>query len=76
MPFIEADAVLNKLGYGMNSNLLEEVGHAYVDHGAYYLIEKFKDQSINHQLWLCPVTEYVFEGGYPQTIYIQLLKNK
>jgi hypothetical protein len=74
VPFIEADAVLNKLGYGMNSNLLEEVGHAYVDHGAYYLVEKFKDQSINHQLWLCPVTEYVFEGGYPQTIYIQLLK--
>jgi len=29
---------------------------------------------INHQLWLCPVTEYVFEGGYPDKIFIKKIK--
>ena len=38
--------------------------------------EKFKENILNHQLWLCPVTEYVFEGGYPEKIYIKLINNK
>jgi hypothetical protein len=73
--FDHSDAVLNKIGIGMNKGLLDNIGHALVDYGAYYLVEKFKERSLNHQLWLCPVTEYVFEGGYPETIYIKLLNN-
>lgn len=75
-PFEAADAVLNKVRIGMNKGLLDNIGHALVDYGAYYHVEKFNGQVINHQLWLCPVTEYVFEGVYPSTIYIQLLNTK
>ena len=73
--FEGSDAVLNKIRIGMNKGLLDNIGHALVDYGAYYKVEKFRDASLNHQLWLCPVTEYVFEGGYPETIYIKLLNN-
>ncbi len=75
-PFEGSDAVLNKIRLGLNQDLLDQLGHAKVDYGAYYHVEKFKGIAINHQLWLCPVTEYFFEGIYPQTIYIKQLKNK
>ena len=71
----DTDAVLNKIRLGMNKGLLDNIGHAQVDYGAYYKVEKFKDKNINHQLWLCPVTEYVFEGQYPATIFIKLINN-
>lgn len=74
--FEESDAVLNKIRIGMNKGLLDDVGHAHVNYGAYYHVDTFKGTTINHQLWLCPVTEYVFEGGYPETIFIQLINNK
>ena len=70
------DAELNKKHIGMNKTLLDEIGHAFVDYGAYYDVEKYRDNIINHQLWLCPVTEYVFEGGYPDKIYIKKIENK
>ena len=73
--FEDTDAVLNKIRLGMNKGLLENIGHAVVDYGAYYKVDKFKDKTINHQLWLCPVTEYVFEGQYPETIFIKLINN-
>jgi len=75
-PFEGLEAVLNKIRIGMNRGLLDNIGHAIVDYGAYYLVEKFKENTLNHQLWLCPVTEYVFEGGYPEKIYIKLINNK
>ena len=75
-PFEGSDAVFNKIGLGLNQGLLDQIGHAKVDYGAYYHVEKFKGIAINHQLWLCPVTEYVFEGHYPQTIFIKQLKTK
>jgi hypothetical protein len=74
--FEGSEAVLNKIRIGMNRGLLDNLGHAIVDYGAYYLVEKFKENILNHQLWLCPVTEYVFEGGYPEKIYIKLINNK
>ncbi len=74
--FQDSDAVLNKIGLGLNQSLLDQIGHAKVNYGAYYNVEKFKEIAINHQLWLCPVTEYVFEGHYPQTIYIKLINNQ
>ena len=74
--FENADAKLTKIRIGMNKGLLDNIGHALVDYGAYYHVDSFKGETINHQLWLCPVTEYVFEGGYPETIFIKLIKNK
>ena len=74
--FEDADAKLNKIRIGMNKGLLDNIGHALVDYGAYYYVDSFKGETINHQLWLCPVTEYVFEGGYPETIFIKLINNK
>jgi hypothetical protein len=38
------------------------------DYGAYYQVHEMHNQPYYHQLWLCPVTEYVF-GNYPGTIY-------
>jgi hypothetical protein len=64
------------MGLGLNQELLDLIGHAKVNYGAYYKVDQFKGALINHQLWLCPVTEYVFEGYYPQTIYIKLINNQ
>ena len=72
----ESDAVLSKKGLGLNQELLDLIGHAKVNYGAYYKVDQYKGVPINHQLWLCPVTEYVFEGYYPQTIYIKLINNQ
>jgi hypothetical protein len=74
--FEGADAVLNKIRIGMNKGLLDTIGHALVNYGAYYHVDSFKGATLSHQLWLCPVTEYVFEGGYPENIYIKLINNK
>lgn len=74
-PFEGYDAALVKLRIGMNKGLLDHIGHALVDYGAYYQVDHFKGQTLNHQIWLCPVTEYVFEGQYPDTIYIKLINN-
>jgi len=68
------EAELNKKHIGMNETLLDEIGHAFVHYGAYYFVEKYRDNIINLQLWLCPVTEYVFEGGYPDKIFIKKVK--
>jgi hypothetical protein len=71
-PFNGQDAVLEKESMGLNKNLLNTIGHAPVDHGAYYNVKRFKGEEYKHRLWLCPVTEYVFNGRYPDNIYIQI----
>jgi len=69
-PFQDYTHTLNKRIIGMNKQLLDNIGHAPVDYGAYYTVEQLD----NHQLWLCPVTEYVFDGGYPENIYLRVVK--
>jgi hypothetical protein len=64
--FPERQFHLIKKGIGMDKAYLDSVGHPEVDYGAYYIV-----QENQHQLWLCPVTEYVFGGGYPNEIYIR-----
>lgn len=60
---------LYKIRKGFDAEYLKSVGHAEVDGGAYYYAENNK-----HELWLCPVTLYVFSDGfYPQEIYIQVI---
>ena len=66
-PFDGHTHTLNKKVMGKNQSLLDYLGHAPVDYGAYYDVKELD----GHQVWLCPVTEYVFGGGYPDTIYIK-----
>ena len=66
-PFDNYTYTLNKKVMGKNQSLLDYLGHAPVDYGAYYDVKELD----GHQVWLCPVTEYVFGGGYPDTIYIK-----
>ena len=68
--FEEHEAVLLKESIGLNAALLDLVGHAPVSYGAYYKVAAFQGKPHQHQLWLCPVTEYVFGGSYPARIYI------
>ena len=58
---------LTKIDNGLNQDLLNKVGHAPVDYGAYYMVEEIP----GHKLWLCPVTEYVFDGIYPKNIFLR-----
>ena len=58
---------LTKIDNGLNQDLLNKVGHSPVDYGAYYIAEEIP----GHKLWLCPVTEYVFDGVYPEKIFLR-----
>ncbi len=69
-PYAEQTYALKKIGMGKDQEQLDAVGHAPVDYGAYY-----KADRNNHLLWLCPVTEYVFGGGYPDNIYIHVVNH-
>lgn len=69
VPFRGQKDHLKKTGMGMDKALLDSIGHAPVDYGAYY-----KSTQADHILWLCPVAEYVFDGGYPDDIYIKVIK--
>ena len=66
-PFDGHTHTLNKKVMGKNQALLDYLGHAPVGYGAYYNVKELD----SHQVWLCPVTEYVFGGGYPETIYLK-----
>lgn len=66
-PFDGHTHTLTKKSIGKNQALLDYLGHAPVGYGAYYDVKELD----GHQLWLCPVTEYVFDGGYPDTIYLK-----
>ncbi|MBU3676567.1 MAG: hypothetical protein FGM54_05210 [Chitinophagaceae bacterium] len=59
--------MLEKKRIGMDKAYLDSIGHPEVEYGAYYNVKEN-----NHQLWLCPVTEYVFGGEYPNEIYIRI----
>lgn len=63
--------VLEKEKSGLNKRLLETIGHAPVEYGAYYLATIYENRSFHHPLWLCPVTEYVFNGAYPEKIFLK-----
>jgi hypothetical protein len=72
-PFPEYSIKLDKLKIGLNQDLLDKIGHAPVDYGAYYNVSKYEKKTFQHTLWLCPVTEYVFDGCYPEKIYLKKL---
>lgn len=45
----------------------------YDEFGATYVACEYKEEIVNQQMWLCPVTLFVF-GEYPDTIYYQIIK--
>ena len=65
--FLGCTYTLTKIDNGLDQDLLNKVGHAPVDYGAYYMVEEIP----GHKLWLCPVTEYVFDGVYPEKIFLR-----
>ena len=69
-PFENNSIHLEKIKLGLNQELLDKIGHAPVDYGAYYNVKKYQNKACQHTLWLCPVTEYVFQGEYPTNIYL------
>lgn len=71
--FLGYHSKIVKIKKGMNIDLLQLIGHAPVDYGAYYQAVELQGQPFNHQLWLCPVTEYVF-GEYPDVIFFSISK--
>ena len=69
-PFNQHCTHLEKLKIGLDKELLDKIGHAPVHYGAYYNVKKYQNNPFEHTLWLCPVAEYVFNGQYPQHIYL------
>lgn len=63
---------LKKVARGLDRDLLDSVGHAPVDYGAYYDVVRYNNEAFQHLLWLCPVAEYFFQGDYPDNIYFKL----
>lgn len=75
-PMLGHNAQLQLIVMGMDKKLLDAIGHAPVDYGAYYTA--FSTEGLGYEfkissVWLCPVTEYVFGGLYPKSIYIKLI---
>lgn len=70
-PFKGHTTRMEKKRLGMDKVLLDSIGHPEVDYGAYYNVSMHEHKPFSHELWLCPVTEYVFGGIYPDTIYVK-----
>lgn len=66
--FIGYHTLMKKSRGGLNLQLLDQLGHAPVEYGAYYKVLSLNGSPYDHELWLCPVTEFVF-GNYPEEIY-------
>jgi hypothetical protein len=69
-PFHGYEHALVHIHRGMDEELLKIAGHPDVEYGGYYIAFP-----LNHLLWLCPVTEYVFGGDYPKNIYTRVLSS-
>ena len=71
-PFPGWEARMYKIRKGLNQSLLQILGHAPVDYGAYYSVTQLNGQPHDHQLWLSHVAKYVF-GNYPDQIYASIV---
>ena len=74
LPFVGWTTLLELDKSGKNQELLDQVGHALVDNGAYYKTTLINNVKITKSVWLCPVTEYVFNDYYPENIYIKIIE--
>lgn len=48
---------------------LEEVCDPFIG-GGYYVLYTYKGEPVNHRMWLCDVTNFVF-GHLPEKIYVK-----
>jgi hypothetical protein len=62
------DGMFKNIGFSEPTEDLEEVGHP-IQRGGDYI-----EVNIQHKIWLCPVTMYVFGGYYPHQIYYKVVK--
>lgn len=46
-------------------NMADDIGE-----GAYYLLKQYEGKELNHKLWLCNVTLFVFNEKFPERIYL------
>lgn len=60
--------LMSKVRMELGRELPDQVGLASIDYGAYYQVTSLQENVNKHQLWLCPVTVFVF-GSYPLHIY-------
>lgn len=65
---VNYDGVFEKLGFSNPVEELEKVGHP-IQYGGDYI-----ETALHHQIWLCPVTIYVFDGVYPDYIFYKKIK--
>jgi len=62
-------AVMHLEEVSVDKDMLEKYNHPVVEYGGNYIIEE-----LNHRMWLCPTTLFVFETQtYPKTIYFTVL---
>jgi len=73
LPFVGWTTWLELDKSGKNQELLDKVGHAPVDNGAYYKTNLIDNVKTTQSVWLCPVTEYVFDDYYPENIYVKVI---
>jgi len=73
LPFVGWTTWLELDKTGKNQKLLDQVGHAPVDNGAYYKTNLINNVKTTQSVWLCPVTEYVFDDYYPENIYVKVI---
>lgn len=41
--------------------------------GADYLLETYQNKKVNHEMWLCDVTKFVF-SNFPEKIYFKIVQ--
>jgi hypothetical protein len=80
-----ADTLLDELSRGTNEVLVElapqmqdgfeklQLVEKKAFGGADYILETYKKQKINHEMWLCDVTKFVF-NNFPEEIYFRVVE--
>ena len=66
-PFDNHSIHLEKIKIGINQELLNSLGHAPVNYGAYYNVKKYQNLPYQHTLWLCPVQNMYFKANTHKT---------
>jgi len=60
-------------GISKDEAFLESIGHP-VEFGGDYVVTTLFGLPSGHELWLCGVCAYLFNGIFPKNIYIKIVK--
>lgn len=69
--FIGSHCKIEKIKKPINIDPLGVEEQEQVNCGANYRATEIEEKSFNQEIWLCPVTEYVF-GEYPNELFISI----